>query len=89
MATLNASFHGANERHLVETLRYPRGMQPYAPPDDAEMAARAIRARQKRTRVAIGCMFAALLFGGALVMVWTFLFRADSDPIYVDHGTSR
>jgi type VI protein secretion system component VasK len=64
-------------------------VQPYGPPDEAELTARAIRAGQKRTRIAIGCMFAALLFAGALVMVWTFLFRADSDPVYVDHGTAR
>jgi hypothetical protein len=63
-------------------------MQP-APVDDAELAARAIRAKTTRNRVVLGCFFASLLFAGVVVMLWTFLFRGESDPAYVDPGQRR
>jgi hypothetical protein len=64
-------------------------MQAPAPPDDAEIAARAIRARTTRNRIVLGCFFASLVALGLLAMVWTFLFRADSDPAYIDRGPAR
>lgn len=63
-------------------------MQPAAP-DDAEIAARAIRAKTTRNRVILGCFFASLLFAGVLMMIWTFLFRGESDPAYVDPHERR
>lgn len=61
-------------------------VQPPPPFDEAELAAREIKARAFRARVAIGCMFAAALLIGCLVLTWSFLFRAESDPVYQDKG---
>jgi len=63
-------------------------MQPPPQFDEAELAARAIKAQETRSKIAIGCIFATALLVGCLVLVWSFLFRAESDPVYQDKGHS-